>query len=438
MADVFVVEDDADHRVALCDLVGAAGHAVRGFSGGAGALAALDDAMPDLLLTDLRMPGMDGLDLLFAIKARSGDLPVILLTGHGDVGHAVQAMRAGAEDFLEKPYDAAHLISIIERALSARATRTELGRLQAALAERAEASILGTSRAIRALRSRIAALAPLDVDVVITGETGTGKELAARALHAASLRKDGPFVAVNCAAIPDAMFEMLMFGHAAGTFAGASEVRIGKVEAASGGTLLLDEVEALPLPSQAKLLRALEERAVERLGEHRLRPIDLRVIAATKIDLRAAGSLGTFRPDLFFRLKGAELSTPSLREAGEDIPLLFIHFAQLAARRYGRPDPQATQALLQSLKRRAWEGNVRELKSHAEAFVLGLVDALAESRTVMSTGSLAEKVAEFEAREIAAALDRHRGNTVRAAESLGLPRRTLNDKMRRYGITSAE
>ena len=437
-ARVFVVEDDADHRLALCDLVGAAGHAASGFAGAAEALAALAADMPDLLVTDLRMPGMDGLDLLRAVKARSADLPVILLTGHGDVGHAVQAMRAGAEDFLEKPYDAAHLVSVIGRTLAARATRAELGRLQAVLSERAGVAILGASRAIRALRARIAALAPLDIDVVITGETGTGKELAARALHAASPRSERPFIAVNCAAIPDAMFEILMFGHAASTFAGAGEARGGKIEAADGGTLVLDEVEALPLPSQAKLLRALQERAVERLGENRLRPVDIRVVAMTKIDLRAAAAAGAFRADLFYRLAGAEIATPSLREAGEDIPLILSHYAQLAARRYGRPDPDIPHALTQALKRRPWEGNVRELKAYAEAYALGLVDPRTDGALALPARTLAEKVADFEAREIAAALDRHRGNTVRTAETLGLPRRTLNDKMRRYGLSAAD
>lgn len=436
MARLFVVEDDADHLAALCDLMQAAGHAAQGFTTAQAALEALGAGAPDLMLTDLRMPGMDGLDLLRAVRAGPLDLPVILLTGHGDVGHAVQAIRAGAEDFLEKPYDAAHLVAVVARALAARATRAEVTRLQQVLAERAEVTILGTSRAMRALRDRIAALAPLDVDVVITGETGTGKELAARALHAASLRAGGPFVAVNCAALPEPMVETLMFGHAAGAFPGATEPRAGKMEAAAGGTLMLDEVEAMPLGVQAKLLRALQDRAVERLGEHGLRPLDIRVVTTSKTDLRAAAAAGTFRRDLYYRLAGAELATPPLREAGEDIPLIFAHYAQLAARRYGRPDPAAPWAMLQTLKRRAWPGNVRELKAAAEALALGLLDLRDTDAAGLAETTLADRVAAFEAREIAAALDRHRGNTLRAADALGLPRRTLNDKMRRYGLTA--
>ena len=436
MARIFVVEDDADHLSALCDLMDAAGHEAHGFAGAKVALEAFEDHGPDLLLTDLRMPEMDGLDLLAAIKGRELDLPVIVLTGHGDIGHAVQAIRSGAEDFLEKPYDGVHLVAVITRALAARATRAEVGRLQQVLAERADETILGQSRAIRGLRERIAALAPLDVDVLITGETGTGKELAARALHAASPRAKGALVAVNCAALPEAMFETLMFGHAAGAFPGAGAARPGKIEAAHGGTLLLDEIEALPMPMQAKLLRVLQERSVERLGENGLRAVDLRVIATSKTDLKQASLSGTFRTDLYYRLAGAEMSTPSLHDAAEDIPLIFAHYAQRAARRYGRQDPVLSPALQKALKGRVWHGNVRELKASAEAQALGLLDLSAERVPQLPEGTLAERVAAFEAREIAATLDRHRGNTVRVAEALGLPRRTLNDKMRRYGVTS--
>ncbi|MGO4851567.1 sigma-54-dependent transcriptional regulator [Phaeovulum sp. W22_SRMD_FR3] len=435
MAVLFVVDDDTDHLAALCDLMQAAGHVARGFSGGAAALAAMETP-PDLLITDLRMPDMDGQALLTAIKAGAGDLPVIVLTGHGDVGHAVQAIRAGAEDFLEKPYDASHLVAVVARALAARATRTEVARLQQIIAEGAAATILGASRAMQAFRAGIAALAPLDLDVVITGETGTGKELAARALHAGSPRAAAPFVAVNCAALPEAMFETLMFGHAEGAFAGAGAARPGKLEAAEGGTLLLDEIEAMPLALQAKLLRVLQERAVERLGENGLRPVNIRVIATSKIDLQAAVAAQTFRPDLYYRLAGAVLQTPNLRVAATDIPLIFSHYSQLAARRYGRADPPLNFMLMQHLKDRVWHGNVRELRAAAEAHALGLYDGRGDDVPMLAEETLAEKLAGFEKREIAAALDRHRGNTLRVADALGLPRRTLNDKMRRYGLIS--
>lgn len=293
--------------------------------------------------------------------------------------------------------------------------------------------LVGTSPGFQHAHDLMRRAATTQVTVLLTGETGVGKERFARALHEHSERAAGPFVAVNCAALPEQMFETLMFGHAAGAFPGAGEARPGKMEAANGGTLLLDEIEAMPLGLQAKLLRALQERTVERLGENGLRPLDLRIIATSKTALRGAEG---FRTDLFFRLAGAELATPPLREAAEDIPLIFSHYAQLAARRYGRPDPRIPWPLQQELKRRAWPGNMRELKAAAEAHALGLLELRRDETPILPDISLADRVAAYEAREIAAALERHRGNTLRVAHSLGLPRRTLNDKMRRYGLIS--
>ncbi|SFH60295.1 sigma-54-dependent transcriptional regulator [Albimonas pacifica] len=435
-ARLHIVDDDADHLAALADLLDAAGYAVRGFAAAADLLAAMDDPPdmpPDMVISDLRMPGMDGIGLLRALRERALGVPVVLLTGHGDVAHAVEAMRAGAEDFLEKPYDSAHLLSVIRRTVEAQAARREVTRLQQVLCQRDQGTILGKSRAMRAFRERIAALASVDLDVVVTGETGTGKELAARAIHAGSARAEGPFVALNCAALPEAMAETILFGHGRGALAHDAEGRAGKLEAAHGGTLMLDEVEAMPPSIQAKLLRVLQERAVERIGETAPRPLDIRVIAASKASLRLVEG---FRSDLFFRLAGTELATPTLREAGEDIPLIFAHYAQLAARRYGRPDPDLPWLLQQKLRRLAWPGNVRELKASAEAYALGLFEMPRRAAAAAGPMTLAERVAEFEAREIAAVLAARSGNTLRASEALGIPRRTLNDKMRRYGLTA--
>ncbi|MFZ5962513.1 sigma-54-dependent transcriptional regulator [Thalassococcus sp. BH17M4-6] len=429
---IFIVDDDDDHLSALADLIDASGYRVRTFDTAAAALAAMPD-QPDLVITDLRMPGMDGIAFLKALRAQKHHVPVVLLTGHGDVGHAVEAIRAGAEDFLEKPYDSTHLLAVVRRTLEAQAARNELARLQQVLAERADSGILGRSRAMQQFRKRIAVLASVDLDVLITGETGTGKELAARAIHAASARAKGPFVALNCAALPESMAETILFGHGEGALAHDAEGRAGKLEAAHGGTLMLDEVETMPVAIQAKLLRVLQERSFERLGDTVARPLDVRVIATTKTNLRL---LDTFRPDLFFRLAGSELTTPTLHEAGEDIPLIFAHYAQLAARRYGRPDPKVPWALSQKLKRQAWSGNVRELKTSAEAFALGLAEFEGSGAAGSTPMTLADRVAAFEAREISAVLDAHAGNTLRAAKTLGLPRRTLNDKMRRYAISS--
>lgn len=438
-ATIHVVDDDADHRTALADLLDAAGFGVVAFASADLVLDALPTAMPppDLIVSDLRMPGRDGLALLAELTAQGRRVPVILITGHGDVTHAVQAMQAGAVDFLEKPYDAGHLILVIQRALRASAATAEVARLQDMIVTAYDAAFLGKGRALTAARARIAALAALDVDVVITGETGTGKELAARSLHQTGGRAGGPFVAINCAAIPEGMFESLMFGQAAGAFDGVGPARTGKIEAAHGGTLLLDEVESLPLAHQAKLLRVLQERSVERLGETQPRPVSVRVISTTKVDLRDARDAGLFRADLFFRLNGAQLDLPPLRETGDDIVLLFAHFAQLAARQYGRADPDLPYGLRRHLLQQAWPGNVRELKAAAGAHALDLLDAMPGTGGALSETTLADRVANFEAREIAAALDRFRGNTLRTAEKLGLPRRTLNDKMRRYGLISS-
>ncbi|MGJ8627953.1 MAG: sigma-54-dependent transcriptional regulator [Sulfitobacter sp.] len=429
---IHIVDDDDDHLSGLCDLISVSGYDVRGFTSAQAVLSGLAD-IPDLIISDLRMPGMDGIALLKEIKSRGLSMPVMLLTGHGDVDHAVEAIRAGAEDFLEKPYDSAHLLAVIRRALDAHAARLEVARLNSVLAERNNTSILGTTRAMCNFRERIAVLASVDLDVIITGETGTGKELAARAIHAASSRADGPFAALNCAALSEATAETILFGHGAGAVAHDAQGRVGKLEAANGGTLVLDEVETMPPLVQAKLLRVLQERVVERIGEHTPRPLDIRVITTTKASLRA---LNTFRDDLYFRLAGIELATPTLREAGEDIPLIFAHYAQLAARSYGRADPEMSWAVRQKLKKRPWTGNVRELKSCAEAYALGLFDPAGISSTVPAPVGLSQRVSDFEAREIASVLDAHAGNTIRAAEILGLPRRTLNDKIRRYGLSS--
>lgn len=426
---LFVVDDDADHLAALCDLVEVGGHTPRSFLRAEDAVEAAKITPPDAILTDLRMPGMDGMGLIAAIAALGHDIPIIMLTGHGDVAAAVQAIQAGAEDFLEKPYDAQHLLSVLNRTLRAKATRDEVTRLQSQLGQ--QNTLLGESAALVALRAQLTALGPLNVDVILTGETGTGKELSARALHTSSLRANGPYIALNCAALPESLFELEVFGHAAAAFPGALE-KPGKLEAANGGTLVLDEVEAMPLAVQAKLLRALQERHVERLGENRLRPLDLRVVTTSKTDLRKAIGDGRFRADLFYRLAGAELRLPPLRGLGPDIALIFAHYATLAARLYGRPDPDISISLRRDLQRHDWPGNVRELKAAAERFALGLGLSLPQEMPKGET--LPERLAGYEAREITAALDRYNQSVERAAQSLGIPRRTLADKMARYGI----
>ncbi|ETX30585.1 sigma-54-dependent transcriptional regulator [Roseivivax isoporae] len=425
-ARIFVVDDDPDHLDGLCDLISAVGHATQAFADARAARDAAVAAPPDLVLTDLRMPGLDGIGLLDALAEAGIDVPVVLLTGHGDVGHAVRAMRRGAEDFLEKPYDAEHLMSVIARALKTGRLKAEVARLQSRL--EAQGDFIGDSRLMAALRRTLAEIAPLDIDVVLTGETGTGKELAARLLHRRSPRGDGPFVVVNCATLPEAGAERVLFGD-------GGAARPGLVAAADGGTLFLDQIDTLPLALQPKLLRVLQTRLLE--AEDGPRSLDFRVVASTAEPLRAAIRTGSFREDLYYRIAGFEVTLPALREVPADIPQLFDHFVAAAAARHGRDAPPVTFRDRKALQAHHWPGNAHELRIVANRHVLGLAapaarpDADGLVRAAGAGQSLRDLVAAFEAQEIARVLDQCNGNTEAAARALGLPRRTLNDKIAR-------
>ncbi|MHA6300123.1 sigma-54-dependent transcriptional regulator [Devosia sp. CAU 1758] len=429
---VLFIDDEADLCRAAEEWLGVCGFAVTSSTVPAEAIARIDAADLDCVVTDVRMPGMTGIGVLEHFHATDPDLPVVLLTGHGDVPLAVQAMRSGAHDFIEKPYDAELLVAVLDRAVERRRLGRELARLrQVAGGPELEDRLVGLSAPMVALRNSILHLADIDVDVLVTGETGTGKEVVARALHDFGHRALGQFVAINCAAIPETVFESEMFGHARGAFTGAATERIGKLEYAKGGTVFLDEIESMPLSLQAKVLRAIQERCVEPLGSNALRPIDVRFIAASKVDLRAESEAGRFRADLYFRLATVDLPVPPLRERRADIPLLFNLFAGRAAQRFG----MAVQAagLPPSLSASSWPGNVRELKATAERIVLGL----GQKRTGQGANTpqtLADRVAGFEATIIEEALREAGGSTAMAAETLGLARRTLNEKIARYGL----
>jgi two-component system C4-dicarboxylate transport response regulator DctD len=434
---VLVVEDDPLVRRSLADWLGVVGLAVEQVESGAAALARLGGDMPDVVLSDVRMPGMSGIELLAEIQRRDPGLPVVLVTGHGDVPLAVAAMRSGAHDFVTKPYDPDHLLAILLRASRERRLALEITRLRDRLGEGEDAiaaTLIGSSRVMEQLRATLRKLAMLPSDVLLYGETGTGKDVAAQALHAASARRKGPFVALNCAAIPMDLAESELFGHEDGAFTGARGARPGKFEAADGGTLFLDEIESMPPALQAKVLRVLQERKVERLGGHRSIPVDIRVIAAAKEDLRTASEAGRFRPDLYFRLAGAEVSLPPLREREEDALLLFNLFASRAAQAQGLPRPMVRPGDAVTLLAHPWRGNVREVKSLAERFAYGLVDGgLAVGLPAAGQG-LEERLAAYERRLIEAALEACSGSVAAAAEHLGLPRRTLGDRMARLGL----
>lgn len=431
------IDDEKQLCEAAEDWLSVSGFTVATYQNPAQAMREIDPHAFDCVVSDLRMPGASGFDVLTHFRAADRDLPVILLTGHGDVPVAVRAIQTGAYDFIEKPYDADMLVTVLDRAVERRRLRIEIDRLHdGAGAPSIEDRLIGISPAIVALRSSVAQLASINVDILITGQTGTGKEVLARALHEFGARSAGNFVAINCAAVPESIFESEIFGHEKGAFSGAVAERAGKFEYGQGGTVFLDEIESMPLALQAKVLRAIQERTVVRLGSNRERPIDVRFIAATKTDLRRESEAGRFRSDLYYRLATVELALPPLAERREDIPLLYGVFARAAAERFGMALPPDMD--LAGLGDQPWPGNVRELKSAAERAVLGLASPASPRRSRGQAGTLPDRVARFEAEAIAQTLRMTNGSTAEAAEQLGLPRRTLNEKIARYGLRGAD
>ncbi|BBT41736.1 sigma-54-dependent transcriptional regulator [Pseudomonas putida] len=431
---VIVVDDEASIRTAVQQWLSLSGFSVQLFARAEECLAQLPEHFPGVIVSDVRMPGIDGLQLLERLQALDPDLPVILLTGHGDVPMAVEAMRNGAYDFLEKPFTPQTLLGSLRRALEKRQLVLENRRLhqQADLKARLENTLLGMSQGLQSLRRQVLDLASLPVNVLIRGETGSGKERVARCLHDFGPRADKPFVALNCAAIPETLFEAELFGHESGAFTGAQGKRIGKLEYANGGTVFLDEIESMPLAQQAKLLRVIQEQKLERLGANQSISVDLRIIAATKPDLLEEARAGRFREDLAYRLNVAELRLAPLRERREDIPLLFEHFARAATERLGRTAPPVSGGQLAQLLTHDWPGNVRELANAAERHALGLGAPSVEASAAGQ--SLAGQMEAFEAQCLRAALRQYKGEIKAVMEALQLPRRTLNEKMQRHGL----
>ncbi|PZP36815.1 MAG: Fis family transcriptional regulator [Roseateles depolymerans] len=451
--DVLLVEDDELVRLAASQSLRLAGLGVHGLESAEAARDWLAPGFGGVLVCDVRLPGESGLQLLRALQGQDPELPVILVTGHGDIGMAVEAMRDGAWDFIEKPFGADHLVEVVKRALAQRRLVLENRRLKAQLADGPADRLLGSSAAIEQVRTLISTLGPARVDVLIHGETGAGKEVVARALHAASGAR-GPFVAINCGALPESVFESEIFGAEAGAYTGANKRRIGKLEFAGDGTVFLDEIESMPLALQVKMLRVLQERSVERLGANTAVPLGCRIVAATKVDLLALAREGRFREDLFYRLDVATIVLPPLRQRREDLPQLFNHFCAQAAVRLQREVPRWTPAQLAAWQQRDWPGNVRELRNFAERWVLGLVheeapplpppsaprpaDDAAPLRVAaeLPQAPLDEALAEVEREWIIRALELSGGNIARAGERLGLARKTLHDRIRRLGLNA--
>ena len=432
---VLFVEDDPPVRMSLAQTLELAGLEVQPCGSAEEAMPHIVAGAQIVVATDVRLPGMDGLTLLDHVVATDPGIPVVLITAHGDVSMAVRAMRAGAYDFIEKPFAPERFVDTLVRALDKRVLRVALDDMRSQLQKRSgiEAVLLGKSAVMQELRRKIVRLADTSADVMILGETGTGKELVARCLHDQSNRRDRNFVAINCGGLPETLFESELIGHEPGAFTSAAKRRIGKIEHANGGTLLLDEIETMPMQMQIKLLRILQERKIERLGSNEEVPVNLRVVAATKCDLRVLSDEGKFRGDLYYRLNVAVLELPPLRERREDIPLLFEHFAGQASARYGLAPPEMTPAKLRELMAHDWPGNVREIRNAADRFVLEIGELTTPTAGVAPI-TLAQHMDKVEKVLIEHALRQCQGRVPKVMEMLGIAKKTLYDKLHRHDI----
>ena len=453
---ILVVDDEEAIRLALGELLRSEGHDVREAEAGDMALAALDGAPADLVLADLRMPRMDGMQLLDAVRARFPETLFVLVTAQGDERTAVQALKLGAYDYLPKPFDNEEIRATVRHAHEVLSLRAENRRLRRELAGEFH-GMIGDSAGIRAVAETIRRAGPTAATVLITGESGTGKELAARALHAESPRADRPFVALNCSALPGDLVESELFGHVKGAFTGADRDRAGVFEAADGGTLFLDEVGDLAASAQAKLLRSVEEGRVTPVGTSDSRPVDVRLLAATNRPLEEMAARGEFREDLLYRLQVVTLRLPALRERRSDIPAIAVHFIADLARRHDRPVGSISPAARRALVAYDWPGNVRELRNVLERAVVladgeaidvpdlparvtggttsaGPIDAALAD--LPWTAARERAVEAFERSFLAAALERHGGNVSATARALGLHRQSLQKILKRLDIAA--
>ncbi|MGV3550609.1 sigma-54-dependent transcriptional regulator [Rhizobium sp.] len=435
-ACILLVDDEEDLRVSTAQALELHDLKVETFSAAEDVLPHVGPGFSGVVVSDIRMAGMDGMTLLQKVREIDHDIPVILITGHGDVQLAVKAMREGAYDFIEKPFAMPMLATTIGRALDRRELVLENRRLRAAAGKRddIEARLPGRTSVMVELRYRLRAIGASDADTLIIGDTGAGKEVVARALHDVSSRAQKPFIAINCAALPETLIESELFGHEAGAFPGAIRARYGKFEHGRGGTILLDEIGSMPTDLQAKFLRVLQERTITRLGSNEAVPLDVRFIATSKVDLEDAVASGAFRADLFYRLNVATLRVPSLAQRRQDIPLLFSQLVREAWGRYGREPTDIPPEVITEISEREWPGNVRELRNAADRFVLGLPMHEATSDVEEKSTRLADKVGAYERQLIANTISAHGGSLRRVYEQLGISRKTLYEKMQKYGL----
>ena len=449
-----IIDDEPNIRRMVGALLTAEGFEVRDAADGAAGVATAVQADPDVVLLDLMMPGaMDGMATLQALREKLPDLPIIMMSGRAGLGDAVRATQLGAHNFLEKPLTPEVVLLNITSALELRRARRETQALRAELGLSGE--MIGSSAAMQRLRELIARVAPTDSRVLVSGESGTGKELVAAAIHTGSARRDRPFVRVNCAALPRDLVESEMFGHERGAFTGAAERRIGRFELAHTGTLFLDEVGDLGAEAQAKLLRAIEAREIERLGGAKPIPTDVRIIAATNKALQKAAREGTFREDLLFRLNVIPIDVPPLRERPGDIPALVAHFAAVFRVRTGRANLEWSAEAIEQLQRHPWPGNIRELANIVERLVIlhpGLRITSREVSQVIPASDepfvrqtelpdanqletpLSDLLDEYERLLITRALAMANGNIAEAARRLKTDRPNLYRRMKRLGV----
>ena len=440
---VILIDDDESLRSALSQSLTLAGFSVKSYGSPESALKLIHAEYEGIIITDLKMPHMDGLQVLDAVQQIDTDIPVVLITGHGDISIAVEAIQKGAYDFIEKPFRKNKFIDVINHAVEKRRLIIENRKLKNQLIASTNLVLIGDSEPMLRLKQKIIALAEADVDVLIKGETGTGKELVARELHRNSPRQSGPFVPVNCAAIADSLVESELFGHEAGSFTGAIKKRIGKFENANSGTIFLDEIESIPLSLAVKILRILQERVVERIGSNKQITLDIKILAATKTDLKKLSEKGKFRDDLYYRLSVIELNLPPLRERKGDILILFYHFVKQAETNFNIQTTKPSTKFLKKLQKMRWPGNVRELKNMADRFVLESQftdsqtdDPQIEIQPLLShlDKSLGENISMFERLLIQQELEKHHGNIMATCNALGITRKTLYQKLKKHQI----
>jgi DNA-binding NtrC family response regulator len=444
---VLVVDDRASAREAMADILRHAGHEVETSSSAREALGKLDGAAFDVVLTDLNMPGMSGLEFIQALGERRIEAQVIMVTAYASINSAVEAMRQGAFDYIEKPLNASQLEQIVARALRQAETLVAKTAIGCASSPGANAAMIGASAAMQQLRKRIAQVGPTDVAVLITGENGTGKELVARSIHAASRRAARDMISVNCPVLSDHLMESELFGHERGAFTSADAPRVGRFELADGGTIHLDEITEIDLKLQAKLLRVLQEKTFERVGASQSVKVDTRVLATTNRVLRDEVHAGRFREDLYFRLAVVELEVPPLRQRLDDIPQLIAHFQTRAAQRLGSDPTDFDASARQLLAAYHWPGNVRELENivtRASVFAGGKAITADELRPWLIGGGEADdaplnassnvSIDEMERKLIESTLDHYGGHRQKTATALGIGVRTLSGKLRAYGL----